>query len=144
MFHPFLAPCPERTTSTSPCHPHQARRRLPSAGAPAAGQPLRAGELDVALQRYDQLIALNPKAPIPYVNKRIVLIKYVNHYKQAKLDAEKSAEENKADKVVAADFTTKAGEAQAKIDALTPVLEQTTATLSEVQKAAKEAKDAGK
>ncbi len=44
--------------------------------------------LEKAVAYYDQAIALNPTAPIPYVNKRIALFKYYGYEQQQKAQAE--------------------------------------------------------
>jgi len=85
--------------------------------------------LEVAMGRYDQVIALTPKAPGPYVNKRIALIKYINHLIQ-----QRDAMKNKKEVQIL----------QAKIDQLKATLDETTRQLSEISKAAKAAKAAAK
>ncbi len=96
--------------------------------------------LEKALKQYDQLITLTPSAPAPYVNKRIVISKYIEHLDAQKRASESDAETNKADKVAAADFLEKAKEYQTKIDTLKVTMEETTKKLGEVQKSAKSAK----
>lgn len=93
--------------------------------------------LDKALERYDALIALTPNVPAPYVNKRIVLLKYVEHLGRLKAEAEKSAEENKDDKQVAGDFLDTAKKHQARAEELKLAYEDVSKKLGEVMKAQK-------
>ncbi len=106
-------------------------------GASATTTEADPKHLDKALERYDALIALTPAVPAPYVNKRIVLIKYIEHLGRLKAEAEKSAEENKADKDVAGDFLETAKKHQARAEELKLVLDDVSKKLGEVMKAAK-------
>lgn len=94
-------------------------------------------DLDVALQRYDQLITLTPANPAPYINKRIVLVKYLTTLTKLKAVAEKDAEENKDDQVTHQDFLDEAKRHQAKAEELKALMDETTKKLVEVSKAAK-------
>lgn len=93
--------------------------------------------LKVALERYDALIALDRARPDSYVNKRIVLVKYLEFLSKQKLSILADAEAQKADKDAYADAQEQAADTQARIDELTAVLESTSKTLGEVNKAAK-------
>lgn len=106
-------------------------------GARAINAMAVPGQLDVALERYDRLIAMNAAAPAHYINKRIVLMKYIDHLGRAKAASEKDAEANASDKTVQQDFLDQAAKFQARADELKAQLDETTKKLVEVQKAAK-------
>ncbi|MDP1826046.1 MAG: tetratricopeptide repeat protein [Archangium sp.] len=96
--------------------------------------------LKVALERYDAVIALNPAKADAYVNKRIVLVKYIEFLKKQKVSILADAESQKADKEAFADIQQQATDTQTRIDELMGQLETTTKKLGEVNKAAKAAK----
>lgn len=98
--------------------------------------------LDKAIAIYDQLISINPKAPIPYVNKRIAMMKQLNYYAEQKKLADAVAAANKRNRAVVAEHLAKADEYVEKYDALKGKLDETTRILVEVNKAAKAAKEA--
>ena len=91
-------------------------------GARKGDAPVVEADLDKALDIYERLITLAPAAPMNYVNKRIALTKLTNHYTQL------------ADKL--ADPADKA-KAQEKLAKLKTMLEETSAKMTEVMKAAK-------
>lgn len=94
--------------------------------------------LNRAIERYDQIITLKPAAPAAYINKRIALMKLIDHQAAMKQAALDDAETNKADKQVAADAKEQAAKYQARIDELKATLDDTNKKLGEVQKAAKQ------
>ena len=96
--------------------------------------------LKIALERYDAVIAVNPNKPDTYINKRIVLVKYIEHLKKQKLSILADAENQKADKEAYADMQQQAVDTQTRIDELMGLLDATTKKLGEVMKAAKAAK----
>ncbi len=97
-------------------------------------------QLDVALDRYDRLIAMAPANSKHLVNKRIVLMKYLEHLGKQKAAAERDAEANASDAQVKADFLESAKKFQERADALKATLEETNKKFVEVEKAAKAAK----
>jgi tetratricopeptide (TPR) repeat protein len=96
--------------------------------------------LKIALERYDAAIALNPAKADAYVNKRIVLIKYIEFLQKQKLSILADAENQKADKEAYASAQEQATDTQTRIDELKGLLETTTKKLGEVNKAAKAAR----
>ncbi len=96
--------------------------------------------LQVALTRYDAVMALNPMAADAYVNKRIVLIKYIEHLTKQKVSLLADAEAQKADKEAYDSMQEQATDTQTRIDELKTMLDETSKKLGEVNKAAKEAK----
>lgn len=96
--------------------------------------------LKIALERYDAVLAINPNKPDAYVNKRIVLVKYIEFLKKQKLSILADADSQKADKEAFEDMQQQATDTQTRIDELMGLLEATTKKLGEVNKAAKAAK----
>jgi tetratricopeptide (TPR) repeat protein len=93
-------------------------------GARKADAPVVEAQLDKALEIYERLITLAPAAPMNYVNKRIALTKLTNHYVQLVDKLTDPAEKAKA---------------QEKLAKLKATLEETSAKMTEVMKAAKAA-----
>lgn len=100
--------------------------------------------LKVALERYDAVIALNPAKPDTFINKRIVLMKYLEFLKKQKASILADAEKQKQDKEAYDSAVEQAGDTQARIDELEAVLKDTTEKLVAAQKAAKAAPAAPK
>ena len=96
--------------------------------------------LTIALTRYDAVMAVNPNTADAYVNKRIVLIKYIEALNKQKLSILADAENQKADKETYDSMQEQATDTQTRIDELKTMLDETTKKLGEVNKAAKEAK----
>jgi tetratricopeptide (TPR) repeat protein len=88
--------------------------------------PVKPEHLEKAVERYDQLIALNPTAPGPYINKRIALGRLIGA-----LGEQKNAPGLSADD---------AQKLQARIDGFKTALEATNKQLGEVNKAARAGK----
>jgi tetratricopeptide (TPR) repeat protein len=96
--------------------------------------------LKLALERYDAVLAVNPNKPDTYINKRIVLVKYIEYLKKQKLSILADAEAQKKDKEAYADMQQQAVDTQTRIDELMGILDVTTKKLGEAMKAAKAAK----
>ncbi|RKH69202.1 tetratricopeptide repeat protein [Corallococcus aberystwythensis] len=62
-------------------------------GARSMSAPANPAELDLALKTYDQVIAINPDLPNTYLNKRIVMFKYIEHEKSLQQAADQEAVE---------------------------------------------------
>jgi tetratricopeptide (TPR) repeat protein len=93
--------------------------------------------LERALARYDQLIGLAPAAPNPYINKRIVLSKYLEYVMRQKQLAESDLASNKSDAALAASFQKKVDDHQTKLVELKAKLDEATKVLGALQKSAK-------
>jgi tetratricopeptide (TPR) repeat protein len=107
-------------------------------GARNQAAPADPAMLDLALERFDKVIALNPGNLGTYVNKRIVYIKYLNYLQKEKEGAIADAEANKKDKA----YAKKVDDLQARWDAMKATLDQLGEKISEMSKAAKAARDA--
>jgi tetratricopeptide (TPR) repeat protein len=110
-------------------------------GARNQAAPADTKMLDLALERFDRVIAMNPSNIGPYVNKRIVYIKYLNYLQKQKEQALADAEANKKDKTTFKDFNDKADEVQVRWDAMKATLDQLGERISELTKAAKAARE---
>lgn len=86
--------------------------------------------LKVALERYDAVIALNPSKPDTFINKRIVLMKYLEFLRKQRLSILEGADKDP-------DAQEQAKDTQARIDELETALKETTDKLVAAQKAAK-------
>ncbi len=95
--------------------------------------------LKIALQRYDAVIAINPTKPDAFINKRIVLVKYIEFLNKQKLSILADAEAQKKDKDAYADMQQQAADTQARVDELKAMLDETSKKLGEINKAAKAA-----
>ncbi len=93
--------------------------------------------LQKALDYYDKAIAINPNEPALYLNKRIVMGKYMEDARQKKVAAEQAAVDAGADKEKAEAAKAEAAQHQAKMDEFKKQFEEMTKKLVEVQKAAK-------
>ncbi|MFZ5441014.1 MAG: tetratricopeptide repeat protein [Myxococcota bacterium] len=98
--------------------------------------------LKQALERYDAVIALTPNKPDPYINKRIVFIKYLEYLDRQRLSILADAEANKKDKEAYESAQEQAKDTQTRIDELKAQLDETTKKLGEINRAAKAAKEA--
>jgi tetratricopeptide (TPR) repeat protein len=108
-------------------------------GARNTSALVKPDQLDLALKRYDEAIAANPTDPKPWVNKRIVYIRYIDYEQKQKAQALTDAETNKADKDSAADFKKEAEKRQAHSEELKAQMDEATKKLGEIMKAAKAA-----
>jgi tetratricopeptide (TPR) repeat protein len=92
-------------------------------GARKNDGPVNTDQLDLAIKRYDELIALTPAATAPYINKRIAISRYLAYLTQQKALFDKDpAQQQKL---------------QARFDDLKANLDATTKKLGEVNKAAR-------
>jgi tetratricopeptide (TPR) repeat protein len=106
-------------------------------GARSQAATAQPEHLKIALDRYDALIAVNPNKADAYVNKRIVLMKYIEALNKQKLSILADAENQKSDKEAYASMQEQATDTQTRIDELKALLETTSKKLGEVNKAAK-------
>jgi tetratricopeptide (TPR) repeat protein len=111
-------------------------------GARNQAAPADPKMLDLALERFDKVLALNPNNIGTYVNKRIVYIKYLNYLQTLKKQALDDAEANKKDKVAMKDFNDQADAVQARWDAMKAKLDELGDRIAEMTKAAKAAREA--
>jgi tetratricopeptide (TPR) repeat protein len=95
--------------------------------------------LKTALARYEVVIALNPNKPDTFINKRIVLMKYLEFMKRQKLSILADAENQKKDKEAYESALEQAQDTEAKIAELEGMLKDTTEKLVAATKAAKAA-----
>jgi tetratricopeptide (TPR) repeat protein len=93
--------------------------------------------LDKALQYLDQVIALNPEYPFTYINKRIVMAKYMMHEQQQMQAAQLEATRSK-NKAKAAAAQAKAAEHQKRAEDFQKQFQELTEKFTEAQKKAKE------
>lgn len=107
-------------------------------GARSGAAPADLPQLDQAIGYYDQVLANNPDAQTPVVNKRIALLKLQNYWQTKKNEADKAESEvkgkGKAAKEAKAQAHQKGLDAQAKLDELKPRLDEATAKLTELLK----------
>jgi len=104
-------------------------------GARSGAAPADLPQLDQAIGYYDQVLAVNPDAQTPVVNKRIALLKLQNYWQAKKNDADKEeAAVPKRDKKGKAAAHQKALDLQAKLDELKPRVDEATAKLTELLK----------
>jgi tetratricopeptide (TPR) repeat protein len=97
--------------------------------------------LDLALDRFDRVLAMNPNNIGTYVNKRIVYIKYLNYLQKQKEQALNDAEVNKKDKATAKDFSDKADAIQVRWDAMKGSLDKLGEQIAELTRAAKASRE---
>jgi len=95
--------------------------------------------LDKAIEYYDRVIAVKPELPNTYLNKRIVMAKYMEYVRLQKEAKEQEARINYKDKKAAAEATAAAVKHQERIDELKVQFEELTKKFSEAAKAAKAA-----
>ncbi|MDP2269619.1 MAG: hypothetical protein Q8N23_10360 [Archangium sp.] len=106
-------------------------------GAQSQAAEAQPEHLKIALERYDAVIAMNPTKVDSFINKRIVLVKYLDHLNKQKLSILADAESQKADKEAYASAQEQATDTQTRIDELKVLLDSTSKTLGELNKAAK-------
>src|SRR5260370_33125530 len=90
--------------------------------------------LEKAIGYYDQAIALNPKALLPYVNKRIALLKYVEYERLEKEAADRERQYAKKRSPPAAAATGRPAKSQLKTGHLRAQIEPISAKISEMTK----------
>ena len=104
-------------------------------GARSGAAPADLPQLDQAIGYYDRVLAFNPDAQTPIVNKRIALLKMQNYWAGKKNDADKEeAALPKRDKKGRAEAHQKGLDAMAKLDELKPRLDEATAKVTELLK----------
>ncbi len=111
-------------------------------GARSMAAPLVPEHLEKALSYYDQAIAVNPNAANMYLNKRIVMAKYMEHERVQKEVAELEVKENARNPAKAAEAKTRAEEHAARMEEYKAKFQELTQQFSAAQKAAKEAQKA--
>ena len=111
-------------------------------GARANKGPVKTDQLDLALARYDKVIAINPMAPAAYINQRIALARYIGYLGEQKQVAEADAadKKKKKDAASAAALQASAAKLQERMDELRVRLEATNKALGAANKAARAAK----
>jgi tetratricopeptide (TPR) repeat protein len=108
-------------------------------GARASQLVAEPKHLERAVAYYDQAIAINPTAPIPYVNKRIALFKYMGHEQRLKLMAENESKATR-DKATIEQAKAQIAQHQAREEDLKRQIDELGAKISELTKAAAAAK----
>jgi tetratricopeptide (TPR) repeat protein len=97
--------------------------------------------LDKALGYFDQVIALNPEYPFTYINKRIVMAKYMQ-YEQQQMEAANLEAKGIKNKAKAAEALASAAPHQQRALDFQKQFEELTQKFSDAQKKAKEKKAA--
>src|SRR5262249_22129224 len=90
--------------------------------------------LEKAVGYYDQAIAIDPNALLPYVNKRIALLKWADYYRIEKELADRDLQAARRNSPAAKDAKERSDNAQAKIDELRAQIEPLSAKISELTK----------
>lgn len=106
-------------------------------GARGTETEVNTDQLKIAIERYDAVIAAAPNKPDAFINKRIVLLKYIDFLTKQKLSILADAENNKKDKEAYASAQEQATDTQTRIDELKAVLADTSKKLGEVNTAGK-------
>lgn len=106
-------------------------------GARSQQAPADGTHLQKAIERYDAVIKVVPDKPEAYINKRIVLVKYIDHLTKQKLSILADAEAQKADKEAYESAQEQAADTDKRIAELKTLLDETSKKLGEVNKAAK-------
>jgi tetratricopeptide (TPR) repeat protein len=110
-------------------------------GTQSATAPAVPEHLEKAISYLDQVIALNPDYPFTYINKRIVMAKYMQYEQQQQQAAEAEARTIK-NKAKSAEKMAEAAEHLKKAQDYQKQFEELTQKFSEAQKKAKEKKAA--
>jgi tetratricopeptide (TPR) repeat protein len=98
--------------------------------------------LQKSLEYYDQVIAINPNSANTYLNKRIVMAKYMEHEKQQKDVAELEVKENAKNATKAAEARARAEKHQARMEEFKKQFDELSQKFSAAAKAAKAAQGA--
>lgn len=104
-------------------------------GARAMSAPAVPEHLDKALAYYDKVLAINPNSANTYLNKRVVMAKYMDFEQKAKEAKEKEAVDNAKDKQIVAEAQAAAAEHQARIEDFKKKFDELTQKFSEATKA---------
>ncbi len=107
-------------------------------GARAAQLVAVPAHLDKAVAYYDQAIALNPSALIPYVNKRIALFKYYGYEQRLQRDAEADLQAARG-RANIEQAKAKLAQREARTADLKRQIDELATKITELQKAQKEA-----
>jgi tetratricopeptide (TPR) repeat protein len=110
-------------------------------GARAAQLAADPKQLEKAVAYYDQAIAIDPTAPIPYVNKRIALFKYMGHEQRLKLMADNQAKSTR-DKATIEQAKVEMAQHQTREEDLKRQIDELGTKITELTKAAAAAKAA--
>ncbi|MBL8913777.1 MAG: tetratricopeptide repeat protein [Archangium sp.] len=106
-------------------------------GARSQQAPADGTHLQKAIERYDAVIKVVPDKPEAYINKRIVLVKYIDHLTKQKLSILADAEAQKKDKEAYDSAMEQAADTEKRVTELKALLDETTKQLGAVNKAAK-------
>jgi tetratricopeptide (TPR) repeat protein len=106
-------------------------------GARSAAAPLVDEHLQKALGYYDQVLALNPKSANTYINKRVVMIKYLEHERVQQQVAELEMRENAKKPAKLAEAKARAEASAARMEEFKVKVTELNQKFSEAQKAAK-------
>jgi tetratricopeptide (TPR) repeat protein len=104
-------------------------------GARSAAAPLVDEHLQKAMAYYDQVLAINPNSAFTYINKRVVLTKYLADVQQQFKVAELEMQENVKKKAKYAEAKAKAEAANTRLIELSNQIQELTAKFTEAQKA---------
>lgn len=110
-------------------------------GTESKDAPAVPEHLEKAISYMDQVIALNPDYPFTYINKRIVMAKYMMHEQQQMQIAQLEAKEAR-NKKKKAEAEARAAEHQKKAEEYQAKFQELTDTFTAAQKKAKEKKAA--
>lgn len=108
-------------------------------GARAAQMRAQPVFLEKAVAYYDQAIAIDPTAPIPYVNKRIALFKYYGHEMRLKQEAEQDLQAAGRNRAKAQEAKAQIAQHEAHAADLKRQIDELGIKITELQKAKKEA-----
>ncbi len=108
-------------------------------GARSAAAPLVDEHLQKALGYYDQVIAANPNSPNTYINKRVVMIKYMEHERVQQQVAQLEMVENAKKPAKLAEAKAKAETSAARMEEFKVKVAELNQKFAEAQKAAKAA-----
>jgi hypothetical protein len=97
--------------------------------------PVVTEHLDKSLAYYDQVIALNPNSANTYLNKRIVMAKYMEHERKQAMDAESEAVENAKKPDIVKEAKARAAEHTARVEQFKAQFDELTKKFSEATKA---------
>jgi tetratricopeptide (TPR) repeat protein len=108
-------------------------------GARAAQLRAQPAYLEKAVAYYDRAIAVNPAAPIPYVNKRIALFKYYSHEQRLKQEAEQDLQSARGNRGKVEEAKARLAEHEQRAGDLKRQIDELGIKIAELQKAQKEA-----
>ncbi|MBJ6762494.1 hypothetical protein JGU66_17115 [Myxococcaceae bacterium JPH2] len=106
-------------------------------GARSMTAPLVPEHLDKALQYYDKVLAVNPNSANTYLNKRIVMLKYIQYETDQKDAALSEAAENAKDAAIVAEAKARADQHQARVEEFKKQFDEVNKKFGDLAKAAK-------